>query len=186
MLGFADVVTSIGAAFGDAVVGVGNLQPLLHLVSPDQALPTTLLSAPTSTMMSTIFKESSIGCYFARKQNATEQVHQTKVEIGDPRWWLLIRWLTQDDSDQGQSDSIRVLPQVLIRESGGGGGGPLFTNRNQLWPMCRTGGGEGRGGKAIKGFPQVMALRLDDKIQSKQFISSSLPAAPPPERCPNV
>ena len=66
MLGYADVVTSIGAAFGDAVVGVGNLQPLLHLVSPDQALPTTLLSAPTSTMMSTIFKEPSIGCYFAR------------------------------------------------------------------------------------------------------------------------
>ena len=28
--GYADVVTSIGAAFGDAVVGVGNLQPLLH------------------------------------------------------------------------------------------------------------------------------------------------------------
>ena len=86
MLGYADVVTSIGAAFGDAVVGVGNLQPLLHLVSPDQALPTTLLSAPTSTMMLTIFKEPSIGCYFAKKQNNTEQVHQTKVEIGDPRW----------------------------------------------------------------------------------------------------
>ena len=86
MLGFADVVTSIGAAFGDAVVGVGNQQPLLHLVSPDQALPTTLLSAPTSTMMLTIFKEPSIGCYFAKKRNNTEQVHQTKVEIGDPRW----------------------------------------------------------------------------------------------------
>ena len=86
MLGYVDVITSIGAAFGDAVVGVGNLQPLLHLVSPDQALPTTLLSAPTSTMMSTIFKEPSIGCYFARKQNNTEQVHQTKVKIGDPCW----------------------------------------------------------------------------------------------------
>ena len=39
MLGYADVVTSIGAAFGDAVVGVGNLQPLLHLVSPDHYPP---------------------------------------------------------------------------------------------------------------------------------------------------
>ena len=30
------------------------------------------------------------------------------------------------------------------------------------------GWGEGRGGgKAIKGFPQVMALGLDDKVQSK-------------------
>ena len=39
MLGYADVVTSIGSAFGDAVVGVGNLQPLLHLVSPDHYPP---------------------------------------------------------------------------------------------------------------------------------------------------
>ena len=39
MLGYVDVVTSIGAAFGDAVVGVGNLQPLLHLVSPDHYPP---------------------------------------------------------------------------------------------------------------------------------------------------
>ena len=39
MLGYADVITSIGAAFGDAVVGVGSLQPLLHLVSPDHYPP---------------------------------------------------------------------------------------------------------------------------------------------------
>ena len=37
-----------------------------------------------------------------------------------------------------------------------------------IYGLKVTGGGEGRGaGKAIKGFPQIMALGLDDKVQSK-------------------